>query len=175
MRACIQKLAFALLISVSLGIVTQGQQVTPPPQWSLQVDSLVQFSRNITFSEEAPDRLRNDSLFVRALVRALKTPYSFYLPLDSVNISILYAPDSTFRLFTWQVKRDEYFILQKGAIQLNTKDGNLKLYPLFDYSMYTAHPADSVRDRQHWIGAIYYAIRKTQFHGQSYYTLFGFD
>lgn len=140
-----------------------------------QEDSLKSYSRDMVFSEEAADRFRSDSMLVRSLIRALKTPYSFYYPFDSLNISKLYAPDSSFRIFTWQLKKDEYVILQKGAIQMNTADGSLKLFPLFDYSMFTKAPEDSIRNRRNWIGALYYRIIQKSHQGRNYYTLLGFD
>jgi hypothetical protein len=41
--------------------------------------------------------------------------------------------------------------------------------------MFTAHPLDSVRNRQNWIGAIYYRIIQKTWQGKKYYTLLGFD
>jgi hypothetical protein len=138
-------------------------------------DSLQKLSANMVFSEQAADRFRSDSVFTRTFVRALKIKNSFYFPFDSLNISKLYSPDSTFRIFTWQLKKDEYVYLQKGAIQMNMPDGSLKLFPLFDYSMFTAKPLDSVRTRNNWIGAIYYKIIPKEYNGVKYYTLLGFD
>jgi len=127
-------------------------------------------------AQEAPERFRADSNFVRGLVRALKVSNSFYYPFDSLRtISHLYAPDSTFRIFTWQLKKDEYVYLQKGAIQMNTPSGELKLFPLFDFSMYTGKPLDSVRTKDNWIGAIYYKMIMKENNGKKYYTLLGFD
>ncbi|HEX6180659.1 MAG TPA: hypothetical protein VFZ47_05395, partial [Chitinophagaceae bacterium] len=85
------------------------------------------------------------------------------------------SPDSTFRIFTWQLMKDEYVYLQKGAIQMKTADGSLKLFPLFDASMFSAKPADSVRTRENWVGAIYYKIILKTFNNKKYYTLLGFD
>jgi hypothetical protein len=65
--------------------------------------------------------------------------------------------------------------LQKGAIQMKTADGSLKLFPLFDASMFTAKPTDSVRTKKNWIGAIYYKIILKEYKGKKYYTLLGFD
>ncbi len=122
------------------------------------------------------DRFRSDSNFVKVLVRALKTKNSFHYPFDSLKtVSRLYAPDSSFRIFTWQLKKDEYMFLQKGAIQINTPTGELKLFPLFDYSMFTSRPLDSARSAQNWIGAIYYRIVQKEYKGKKYYTLLGFD
>lgn len=139
-------------------------------------DSLKVFSDKMINAPEAPERFRADSNFVRGLVRSLKIKNSFYYPFDSLRtISHLYSPDSTFRVFTWQLKKDEYVYLQKGAIQMNTPTGELKLFPLFDFSMYTGKPIDSVRTKDNWIGAIYYRIIMKEHRNKKYYTLLGFD
>jgi hypothetical protein len=139
-------------------------------------DSLKLFSDKMINAYEATDRFRADSNFVRSLVRSLKVKNSFYYPFDSLRtVSHMYAPDSSFRIFTWQLKKDEYVYLQKGAIQMNTPEGDLKLYPLFDFSMYTSKPMDSVRTRNNWIGAIYYRVIMKEYKGKKYYTLLGFD
>ena len=154
-----------------------AQQLSPADKKELQKkeDSLKRLSANMVFSEQAADRFRSDSVFTRTFVRALKIKNAFYYSFDSLNVSKLYSPDSTFRIFTWQLKKDEYVYLQKGAIQMNTPDGSLKLFPLFDYSMFTKKPLDSVRTRNNWIGAIYYRIIAKEYNGQKYYTLLGFD
>jgi hypothetical protein len=145
---------------------------------SLQVqeDSLKVLSDSLINAGDPAVRLRADSQFIRTLVRSLKMKHSFYYPFDSLaGISRLYAPDSTFRILTWQYKRDDLLYLQEGAIQMNQPDGSLKLYPLFDVSMFTAKPLDSVRTRRNWIGAIYYRIIEKSYQGVNYYTLLGFD
>ncbi len=138
--------------------------------------SLKRYADSMIHAQEAADRFRADSHFVRGLVRALKVNHSFSYPFESLEtVSRLYAPDSSFRIFSWQMKKDEYFYLQKGAIQMKTRDGSLKLYPLFDYSMHTSLPLDSVRTPQNWIGAIYYKMVLKEHRGKKYYTLLGFD
>lgn len=127
---------------------------------------------------ETADRMRQDSLFVKTLIRSLQVKHSFYYPFDSVKgISRLYAPDSSFRIFTWQLgfDNDYAFNRQRGAIQFPTTDGSLKLVPLRDYSEFADDPLDSARNRNNWIGAVYYNILKNEFNGKRYYTLFGFD
>lgn len=117
-----------------------------------------------------------DTIFIKRFVQALKTPFSFYYPFDSlVTISKLCPPDSSFRIYTWQVQRDESYFRQYGAIQMKTKDGSLKLYPLFDASDFSSTPTDSVRTTTNWIGAIYYAIITKEYKNKKYYTLFGYD
>lgn len=145
-------------------------------QLEKQQDSLVPFSFQIVNAPEANQRFRADSFFIRLLVRTLKIPNSFYFPFDSLqSISRLYAPDSSFRIFTWQIKEDDYQYFQRGAIQMRTADGSLKLFPLHDYSTFTPKPADSVRGPNNWIGAIYYRIIQKKYNGENFYTLLGFD
>lgn len=122
------------------------------------------------------NRLRADSLFTRQLVRGLIRPYSFYFAFDSLTFApVLYAPDSSFRVITWHYSLNDADFRQKGVLQLNTKDGSAKFFPLFDVSDYTDEPQDSIRDHRNWIGAIYYNIVMHEVGGQKVYTLFGYD
>ena len=166
-----------LLLAVSVPFSVTAQKISAADRKELQrkEDSLRVLSDSMVSAITPFVRFRSDSVFVKTLVRALKVKNSFYYPLESISISRLYAPDSSFRIFTWQMKRDEYMYLQKGAIQINTPDGSLKLFPLFDNSMFTSKAEDSVRGRNNWIGAIYYKIIQKEYNGKKYYTLLGFD
>lgn len=140
-------------------------------------DELKPIARQILDEAEFESRFRADSSFTRGLVRALRTTHSFRYRFDSLtSISQLYAPDSSFRIFTWQVQMEDMnHYRQKGAIQMRTTDGSLKLIPLFDVSKYTEAPVDSIRNNQNWIGAVYYNVIKTTYNNRNYYTLLGFD
>ncbi|HEU0064909.1 MAG TPA: hypothetical protein VFQ58_07750, partial [Flavisolibacter sp.] len=106
----------------------------------------------------------------------LQVKNSFYYPFDSVQgVSKLFAPDSTFKIFTWEVALNEYYSRQRGAIQYLTKDGSLKLIPLRDFSEFTENAMDSVRTKDNWIGAVYYNITEKKYKDKNYYTLFGYD
>ncbi len=139
-------------------------------------DSLKTYSAKIIQGINPSDRLDADSIFTRVFVRALKTTNSFYYPFDSLlTISKLYAPDSSFRIFTWQMVINENIIRQHGAIQMRTKDGSLKLFPLIDKSDVTLKQADTIANNMGWMGAVYYKIILTKNLNQNYYTLLGFD
>lgn len=150
---------------------------------SASLNEIKKLERNIqplgdsmVFADNWLGRFKADSAFTRGLVQALKQPYSFYYNFDSLKtISKLFAPDSSFKIFTWQVSKDLSYYRQKGAIQMNTPDGSLKLFPLFDYSEFTKNPVDSIRDAGHWIGAMYYKIILKTFNNKKYYTLLGLD
>jgi hypothetical protein len=161
----------SLLVSAQTPLTKENKQLLRQSE-----DVIRKFADDIVMAEEAVDRYRADSFFTRGFVKALKTSYSFYYNFDSIKtISKIYAPDSTFKIFTWQLAKDLSSIRQKGAIQMNTADGSLKLIPLFDMSDDTDNPVDSVRTSQRWIGALYYKIILKKFLDKKYYTLLGFD
>jgi hypothetical protein len=177
---CCNTLVLPLIMTLLSGLVepVTAQRFTPAQEKVFQQheDSLKGYAFDIVNAETATKRFVADSSFIRSLVRTLREPNSFYYPLDSLEtISRLYAPDSSFRIFTWQFKKDDYMYLQEGAIQMKEPDGSLRLFPLFDYSMFTEKPLDSVRTRRNWIGAIYYKIILKTWQGRKYYTLLGFD
>jgi hypothetical protein len=139
-------------------------------------DTLKEYAFYLNTDSLPEDRMISDSIFTKTLVRALQIKHSFYYPFDSVlGVSKLYSPDSTFRIITWNISYDDYYHRQRGAIQMKTPDGTLKLHPLRDFSEFTAKPEDSARGKGNWIGAMYYNVHKTQYKGKNYYTLFGFD
>lgn len=173
------RLSFVIVLAfVGCSFFAAGQTVSSGDLKLLvnKEDSLRIYADSMINAIRPGQRFLADSNFVRTFVRALKVNHSFNYPFDSLQtISRLYAPDSTFRIFTWQLKKDEYMYLQKGAIQMRTKDGSLKLFPLFDASMFTSKPQDSVRNKNNWIGAIYYKIILKEHNGKKFYTLLGFD
>ncbi len=139
-------------------------------------DTLKKFGFNIVNSEDPVERLRNDSNFIRTMVRALRIAYSFDYPFDSlITISKLVAPDSSFKIFTWQLMKDESYTRQKGFIQMKTKDGSLKLFPLRDVSEFTEEPTDTIANHGGWIGSVYYKMITKEYNGKKYYTLLGYD
>jgi hypothetical protein len=154
----------------------QGIGKADPRLMKQKEDSLREVASRIVMAREAADRFRADSLFTRMLVRALKIPYSFNYPFDSIiHISKLYSPDSMFRIFTWQVVRDENLNRRHGAIQVRTNDGSLKLFPLIDRTIVISHPIDTVTNNEWWIGSIYYKIIQKKSDQTNYYTLLGYD
>ncbi|MBS1751303.1 MAG: hypothetical protein JST63_15495 [Bacteroidetes bacterium] len=161
------------LIVISMQAQSSGKSFSAFKQHE---DSMKTYAFNIVNAREAADRFRSDSIFTKMLVRALKEPHSFYYPFDSLQtISRLYAPDSSFRIFTWQVVKDENTFRRHGAIQINTKDGSLQLYPLLDKTPLLTNTDHITTTNMNWVGAIYYRILENNYNGKKYYTLFGYD
>ncbi|MCB0510002.1 MAG: hypothetical protein H6579_09055 [Chitinophagales bacterium] len=120
------------------------------------------------------ERVKHIHDFIPRFVAILKDKNSFAYPFDSLNsIMKVYAPDSSFRIFTWQLKEPLGTHKYYGALQMNSE--SLKLFPLFDYSdTMDVHPQD-ILSFDNWYGAIYYQCLQNQVGGKNYYTLFGFD
>jgi hypothetical protein len=171
--------ATALVMFVfSQAVTSQTISAADKKFLKIKEDSLRGYARHVITDSFTHSRMIADSFFTRILVRALKTKNSFYYPFASIEgVSKLYAPDSSFRIFTWnvQLEAEQLYSLQKGAIQMATKDGSLKLIPLKDISDFAGNPDDSMRSNYNWVGAVYYNIIKTQFNGKNFYTLFGID
>ncbi len=172
---------YVSLIIIAITSIVQlcsAQKILPADRKKLKEkeDSLQYLAADIILDSLTAPRMRSDSLFVKTLIRALQIKNSFYHPFDSVQgVSKLYAPDSTFRIFTWNLQINDYWSLQKGAIQIRTNDGSLKLIGLHDASSFTANADDSVRTKNNWIGSVYYDIVKTNYNSKNFYTLIGFD
>ncbi len=141
-----------------------------------KIDSLNDYSYRIINETDLAKRLKADSFFTKILVRSLKAPNSFNKSLDSLHyISILTSPDKRFRIFTWQLMVNENLTRQHGAIQMNTRNGELKLFPLIDKSDVTLNITDTIANHLGWMGAVYYKLIQNQFNNNTYYTLIGFD
>lgn len=139
-------------------------------------DSLKSIAMQIIQGRNSEDRFTADSLFTRMFVRALKSRSSFNYPFDSlITISKLTAPDNSFKIFTWQLVVNDNVVRQHGAIQMNTKDGSLQLFPLIDKSGSIKNVSDTIANNFGWVGAVYYKIIEKKAFGKSFYTLLGFD
>lgn len=115
--------------------------------------------------------------FILKLKTALKTDHSFYYTFDRIkSASILYPPDSSFRLITWQlyVDKDEYRYY--GAIQMKSKE--LQLFPLIDRSFELENEGNLEQmtfESGKWYGALYYNMKEFKGPQGKYYLVFGYD
>jgi hypothetical protein len=113
---------------------------------------------------------------ITLLVQALKTPNSFQYRFDRLkSISILSPPDSSFRIFSWQLFVNDSTYRYYGAIQMNRPE--LLLYPLRDKSFEMDRlPTHDILEPDRWYGAVYYNLRAFDMRGGgTHYLLMGFD
>lgn len=121
-------------------------------------DSLLRITRTLFTAPNNTDRFEQNARFIKTLVTALKTPSSFEFEFDSLQtISVVRSPDNAFRIFSWYVPTVEGTYRFFGAIQMASRDGKLKLYPLIDD---TEHFKDlnQISTNKQWYGARYYEI-----------------
>lgn len=112
---------------------------------------------------------------ITCLVRTLKVENSFKYSFERLrSLSILTPPDSSFRIFTWQLFVNDSTYRYYGAIQLN--QAALKLFPLIDRSadMLTL-PTHEQLTPERWYGAIYYHLRQFDTKEGRKYLLLGYD
>lgn len=112
---------------------------------------------------------------ITSLVRTLKVENSFKYQFERLrSISILAPPDSSFRIFTWQLFVNDSTYRYFGAIQLNNKE--LKLFPLIDRSdEMETFPAREQLTPERWYGVIYYNLRQFDTKQGRKYLLLGYD
>jgi hypothetical protein len=121
-------------------------------------DSLLKITRTLFSAPNNTDRFAQNANFIKTLVTALKMPSSFDFAFDSLQtISVVKSPDNAFRIFSWYIPTVEGTYRFFGTVQMATKDGKLKLYPLIDET-------DQIKDNnlittnKQWYGARYYEI-----------------
>lgn len=123
------------------------------------------------------DRFIACRALITALVRTLKTENSFRYPFDRLrtSVSILAPPDSSFRIFTWQLFVNDSTYRYYGAIQLNRAE--LQLFPLIDrsFEMDVPPPFLEPLPPERWYGALYYNLRQFDTREGRKYLLFGYD
>ncbi len=104
------------------------------------------------------------------LSQLLSLPGSFEYPFDSLrHIGVVYPPDSTFRIFTWNLSFRDGTYRHYGILQ--RKEG--LPVTLTDRAPAIVHPTDTVTGPETWYGALYYRILKNKWKNRTYYTLLG--
>lgn len=171
-------LGLILVLSTQFGwsqqagpLTAEDREIIAEYEDTLAVLSLLMVTDSVEKSRFAAVRK-----MIPTLVKALQRPNSFQYPFDRLrSISIQYAPDSTFRIFTWQLFVDENTYRYYGAIQMN--QSQLQLFPLIDRSF--AIEGSVVRAEltpEKWYGALYYNILQLDHPDKGpRYLLLGYD
>lgn len=137
-------------------------------------DSLQKISEATYNASNDQEQFLENAKFIKMLVNALKTPASFNYPFDSLKrISIIKSPDNTFRIFSWYLPHKDGSYRFFGSIQMRTKDGALKMYPLIDDTQHLTD-ANQLTSNKNWYGARYYQVIPVAVSGRlPYYILLG--
>ena len=168
---------FLLLLFIStFGFFTVSAQISESDLEKIRAfeDSMVVDAFLVVNDTFAESRFLATKDLIFHLKGALKYRNSFNYPFERLkSISIQYAPDSSFRVFTWQLMVDKTNYRYFGAIQMNTPE--VQLIPLADRSEQIEYPETMELSNLQWYGALYYNIRKVNIKDKAYYLLFGFD
>lgn len=174
-----RNLFFLLVISLLIPVFAQAQskvKISAAGQKELKLyeDTLGILSFLTLNDSIAESRFAATRKMILTLKKALKVTNSFQYKFNRLKpISIQYAPDSTFRIFTWQLFVDDNTYHYYGAIQMNTPE--LKMYPLVDRSAKIEDVQQAVNGPDNWYGVIYYNILKLKEPDGVKYLLFGLD
>ena len=143
-------------------------------QMNAYQDTLIRLANATYKAKDNNERYANNAKFIKTLVNALKVENSFQYGFDSLKqISVLKSPDHTFRIFSWQVPVDDGSYRFFGSIQMATKDGSLKLFPLIDATN-ELKDVNVITDNKKWYGSKYYEIVPIVTAGkQTWYALLG--
>lgn len=180
------KNCFLGLLLLTLPVVLSAQPKKTKPagklsaeaiqQLKLREDTLAILAYAVVNDSVEQERFAACRQLITGLVRALKTDNSFSYPFNRLkSISILAPPDSSFRIFTWQLFVNDSTYRYYGAIQRNS--GELQLFPLVDRSNDMGYPLP-VRESlppDRWYGALYYNLRQFDTKQGRYYLLMGYD
>lgn len=109
------------------------------------------------------------------LVRCLRTENAFRYPFSRVKaVSILAPPDSSFRIFTWQLFVNDSTYNYYGLLQLNSREP--ALFELVDRSAdMEPPPTHEALPPDQWYGVLYYNLRQFDTPKGRKYLLMGFD
>lgn len=134
---------------------------------------------NLTAELKAIGNAANDAerdsasaLVKRTLSAVLSSDSAFSASFKGVPITHVDEADGAFRLFTWNVRKDDGSFRYEGFL-LVKDHRKQKLYGLRDMTDHITNPSTAQLTPENWYGAIYYEAVPVKRGGRTYYTLLG--
>ena len=125
---------------------------------------------------EDEQNAKNNNRIIELFDSILKIPSSFHYAFADLPIGNVYAPDKSFRIFTWNVIHSNGKYTNYGFLQKYNKDNNtVKVFQLIDNSRTIKNPQTQELKPAQWMGATYYDIVLVKPNGQNVYTLIGWS
>jgi hypothetical protein len=168
------KSIYTVLITCIFSYVLNAQDINV---FSTSEDSLKKIAVNILYGESDSMRYSAYRTFSDMLSNTLHIENSFSYPFDSLtSIARLTSPDEKFRLFNWNLPKDDGTYEYFSIIQMNSKSGkDYRLIKLSDGSASIKKPETAVLDQNNWFGALYYRMIEKKYRHKTYYALLGWD
>ncbi|UPT65482.1 MAG: hypothetical protein M0D57_13115 [Sphingobacteriales bacterium JAD_PAG50586_3] len=122
-------------------------------------------------------RTASNNQFILLLEKAFGMPNSFDHPFDSLKtISRLQPDDKSFKLFTWNMPKDDGTFVYFGYVHMkDPSTGAYKFVKLIDKSSEIQSPETKALTPKNWYGTHYYKIVQTTYKKEKFYTLLGID
>jgi hypothetical protein len=160
--AMMKRLLGVFFLFVTLNVSAQADFDALENDLAFHADVMVNASRSSHRTQAAES-------FNIEFKKALEKKNSFFHPFDSLEwISKVYAPDSTYRVFTWQLFKSPDDVAYFGFFQ--SADS---LISLQDNSAYTPDLKYEVLTADKWFGQIYYDVQHFSYNGQNHTLFFG--
>ncbi|MHA4895467.1 hypothetical protein ACXZ1K_11985 [Pedobacter sp. PWIIR3] len=175
MNKGLRTLVVLFIVCFAIGVKAQHSfNFNNVPVMSKYQDTLIRLSNETATAQSTGERFAKNAVFIKTLVNSLKTQASFSYPFDSLQkITILKSPDNSFRIFSWQIPLEDGTYRYFGTIQMATKDGKLKLFPLIDNTD-NITDVNQIVSNKTWFGARYYEIIPVVVTGKApYFVLLG--
>jgi hypothetical protein len=155
--------------SVAVDTISMSDSVAAPSFFEAAQDSLIQLAKGIIQPPDDEVRDINGLAFQAYFHEVLEHPGSMSFSFDSLKtVSIISAPDSSFRMITWYVPYTDHRFRYFGFFQ--TTDGFL---PLTDSTEAIANERQAILTAENWFGAYYYEIIHNRYKDRDLYTLLG--
>lgn len=140
-------------------------------------DSLIHLRNRVMAEADESSRLALNEDFMTLLEEVLQMPDAFKFTWDSVdNFSVLASPDNVFKIFTWQVVKNDFETENFGFIHVyNDARKKHVIYPLYDKRHNIDYPKTLIGNHNRWYGAVYYKLIPVKDKNTTYYTLLGWN
>ena len=154
-----------------------AQKSTDKKELKQYEDSLKTIAPQILYGDHDFNKYEASEKFYRILTEALTLKNAFNYPFDSLKtISILKSPDEYFRIFTWNLRRNDGSYDYFGLVQINPKKANGEaLFKLTNSTNKDTNATHEISNIENWYGASYYKIVQKKSNKNVYYTLLGWD
>lgn len=163
-------------MAMILSLTARSQTPMTDPALLSMEKEMARTAQMILYGESDSSRIEASRRLTDQLNHALSLQGSFRWPFDSlISIARLYAPDSNFRLFNWNLPKGDGTYCYSGILQMKDQAGNSILYTLVDRSDEMKDLEYRITGHTEWPGAHYYQIILNYRQKQPVYTLLGWD
>ncbi len=166
--------ALLIVVLLSANTLHAAPEETPDSLFFRHAeDSLVVLANQIPGPSRDKDRMHNHARFYDYFQEVLSHQQAFAHPFDSLqSVSLIYSPDSTFRIITWYVPLSGQQFHYAGFVQVPGAVGKAgKLISLQDSTDVINRNSTGRLDAGKWYGAYYYDLVYQD--GMDHYVLLG--